>query len=383
MQVGFQYRSSELEDSGRIVQDADLNVHLALDLGTAQMIGYESHLPGGFYAKWKKNVKTMAAATKQTTILVNSNYILDTEFIYARVFDLMALSRDTISIENLFCYELAPHPTSLFDDCGQMRNTAKSSLETKMQEQCSIRNTERPEVWTILWLVSPAKISTFIDGVVADIQRRLNNVQVLHIVFDRYYALSTKSSCRSLRQKGFSRIFTLTEGTPLPKQATVLNVSSNKEQLIRMIVSKLCSMSFLPGNQVIITGPDPRPIEIGVGPRPTEITHEEADIIMTHHMINEALKGHSRIRVVSDNTDVFLLLSYHLYMRTNNIPEDTQVSMEAVSGSRTVININEVVKKHSKIIPNILGAHALSGCDTVSSFFSIEVHIVQKYIFIC
>ena len=69
--------------SGRIVQDADLNVHLALDLGTAQMIDYESHLPGGFYAKLKKNVKTMAAATKQTTRLGNSEYILDTEFIYA------------------------------------------------------------------------------------------------------------------------------------------------------------------------------------------------------------------------------------------------------------------------------------------------------------
>ena len=115
----------------RIVQDADLNVHLALDLGTAQMIDYESHLPGGFYAKLKKNVKTMAVATNQTTRLGNSNYILDTEFIYARVIGLMASSKDTIAIENLFYYELAPHPTSLFDDCGQMRNTAKSILKNK------------------------------------------------------------------------------------------------------------------------------------------------------------------------------------------------------------------------------------------------------------
>ena len=45
--------------------------------------------------------------------------------------------------------------------------------------------------------------------------------------------------------------------------------------------------------------------------------------------------------------------------------------MEADFGSRTIININDVVKKHSKIIPNILGAHALSGCNTVSYFFSI------------
>ena len=65
-------------------------------------------------------------------------------------------------------------------------------------------------------------------------------------------------------------------------------------------------------------------------------------------------------------------------MRINNIPEDTQVSMETVSGSRTVMNINDVVKKHSKIIPNILGAHSLSGCDTVSSFSSIGKSAVFK-----
>ena len=101
-------------------------------------------------------------------------------------------------------------------------------------------------------------------------------------------------------------------------------------------------------------GPDPRPIEICVGPRQTGITDEEADVIMIHHMIDKALKGHSRIQVVPDDTDVFFLLSYHLHMRTNNISEDSQVSMEAVSGSRAVININDVVEKQSKILPNIL-----------------------------
>ena len=81
---------------------------------------------------------------KLTARLGISNYILDSEFIYARVIRLMASSRDTISIENLFSYKLAPHPTSLFDDCGQMRNTTKSILKTKMQVQCGIRNTECP-----------------------------------------------------------------------------------------------------------------------------------------------------------------------------------------------------------------------------------------------
>ena len=84
--------------SDRIVWDADLNVHLALDLATAQMLDYESHLPGGFYTKLKRNVKTMTAAIKQSTRLGCSNYILYTEFIYVRVVGLMASPRENIFI---------------------------------------------------------------------------------------------------------------------------------------------------------------------------------------------------------------------------------------------------------------------------------------------
>lgn len=39
--------------------------------------------------------------------------------------------RENIFIESLFHYELAPHPTSLFDDRVQMRYTAKSILKNK------------------------------------------------------------------------------------------------------------------------------------------------------------------------------------------------------------------------------------------------------------
>ena len=180
----------------------------------------------------------MAAVIKQSTRLGGSHYILDSEFIYARVIGHMVSPRETISMETLFSYEFAPHQTALVDESGEMRNTAKSILKTKMQVQCGIRNKEAPKViiidgcallWTIPWPANPAKVSTFIDKVVANIEGRVDAAQVLHIVFDRYFALSTKAVCRSSRQKGFSRIFTLTEEAPLPKQATVLNVSSNKE----------------------------------------------------------------------------------------------------------------------------------------------------------
>ena len=45
--------------------------------------------------------------------------------------------------------------------------------------------------------------------------------------------------------------------------------------------------------------------------------------------------------------------------------------MESTSGKRTVININETVKKHAQIVPSILPAHTLSGCDSVPQLFAI------------
>jgi hypothetical protein len=97
-------------------------------------------------------------------------------------------------------------------------------------------------------------------------------------------------------------------------------------------------------------------------------------------MITEALKGHSKIHVVSDDTDVFLILAYHLCMLTNNLPKDTYVTMEGFSGRRAIISINDVVKKQGKILPKILGNHALSGCNTVFSFAGIGKATVFKKI---
>ena len=95
-------------------------------------------------------------------------------------------------------------------------------------------------------------------------------------------------------------------------------------------------------------------------------------------MIQEAAAGHSPIRVISDDTDVLLIFAHHLHAHTNNLPHTVQVPMEECSGSHAIIDVNEVVKHHAAVIPNLLGAHALSGCDIVSSFVGIGKAIVLK-----
>ena len=95
--------------------------------------------------------------------------------------------------------------------------------------------------------------------------------------------------------------------------------------------------------------------------------HEEADVNIIKQAMKCAEEGKSPIKVVCDDTDVFVLLaSYvHKYAVKENI------LMESFSDSRALININQTAKKHSDIMPSIIAAHALSGCDSVPKMHRI------------
>ena len=101
---------------------------------------------------------------------------------------------------------------------------------------CGLRNRQLPKVvildgctllWTVPWPASPAKMSEFINAAVNNIMEKMDTI--LHVVFDRYFTNSTKSGCWTSRQKGLSCLYKLTEESPHPQQAIVLNVSANKK----------------------------------------------------------------------------------------------------------------------------------------------------------
>lgn len=145
-----------------------------------------------------------------------------------------------------------------------------------------------------------------------------------------------------------------------------------------MIVDRLSAMEPPEGKQIIITGTDLHPVCKGVGPLQTAVHHEETDVLMAYHMIQEATNGHKSIRVVSDDTDVLVILAHHLYSRTNGLPEDLVLTMETCTSSKPVIDVGEIVRIHKNIMPNLLCAHAFTGCDTVSSFSGIGKLTVLK-----
>ena len=71
--------------------------------------------------------------------------------------------------------------------------------------------------------------------------------------------------------------------------------------------------------------------------------------------------------VVADDTDVFALLVHFRHASLIGNP----VFIQSPKKERTVIDIDATVEKNFSIIPGLLAAHALTGCDTVASYYGI------------
>ena len=78
-------------------------------------------------------------------------------------------------------------------------------------------------------------------------------------------------------------------------------------------------------------------------------------------MLKAVAEGAQTIRILSDDTDVFV----HLVYWTSRMRVVANIQMEKWNGD--VLDINETVQRSGpRKCSQYLGIHALSGCDTVS-----------------
>ena len=89
-------------------------------------------------------------------------------------------------------------------------------------------------------------------------------------------------------------------------------------------------------------------------------SHDEADVTMISYVLDAASHDKGVIRVVSDDTDVFVLLVYWVYLKHL----DSNVQVERWDG--TVLDINATCANLGPKCLQLLGMHALSGRDTTS-----------------
>ena len=123
--------------------------------------------------------------------------------------------------------------------------------------------------------------------------------------------------------------------------------------------------------RLVVTGEGPVPIELTkatkIQHQDMKTTHEEADNILAQQMVISARQPNNGVCVVSDDTDVFVLLLY-IYAKYD-LPGF--VIMLSPVKDRATIDIKSNVSANKDIILDLPAAHALSGSDTTACHYGI------------
>ena len=87
--------------------------------------------------------------------------------------------------------------------------------------------------------------------------------------------------------------------------------------------------------------------------------------------------GPGKAVVISDDTDVFVLLLH--FISTGDIKANVLMQPTSTDSDK-VIDITTTCHAHISIMPNILAAHTLAGCETMGSYFrDWKVHSNQSF----
>ena len=113
----------------------------------------------------------------------------------------------------------------------------------------------------------------------------------------------------------------------LPPQKVLLAVTYNKVQLVDVIMETLLAQKQLSStiHKLVDTGRDPVPVELchglTIGREDLRNAHEEAVVIIIHQMLSivESSTNDISISVISDDTDVFVLLIHFYHDDGSNI----------------------------------------------------------------
>ena len=359
--------------TGKIIDHPSVNVDGAVEHGKMALDRYKEKLPEGFYDTIPKVVQNMSSVKKH--VKIGESKVINTELVYARAMALNSSDRE-VDTDNLLAYELSPLPTSMFADDGQMRQSVKSNLKKSLAVEVD------PSVLTesidfffldgcaILWAI-PWPHDTRVQDYITNFRSHLSGYLKkgdVYLVFDRYITNSTKEHTRNSRDKAASRKYSLTSTSQLPSRTVTLTVAANKAQLIDLICEDFEINPDGLDNTLYITGKAmvPSMIHNGNASRCINMatTQEEADTIIIQQL---ARLRYGTALVVADDTDIFLLLLNFV----NDKSITCKVFMSAAAHGKAIIDIAASVVKHKAIIPNLLAAHALTGCDTVAATFGI------------
>jgi hypothetical protein len=326
------------------VASNEVNVADSFDIGEQMSSKFISGLPDGFFDPISTPIKTMNILRKHfkgDKVMP----VIDLENIFLRL--LLIGQRRQIDLESLFSYELCSVPPSLIDEHGCLRKGNKSMLVKRLSvvdispAAAEILIVDISQLfYQIVWPHGGTA-----SDLIASIQGRLNGYASIQkiIVFDKYNDVSAKDHERFRRAGDFGVDYDLSIASPLPKRDAIMKSKSNKKRLAGVLGT------FNLGDNATMETKDDGAYD-----------HDEADITMVSYVLESARNGKKVIRVLSDDTDVFILLVYWIYREHL----ESKVQMERWDG--TVLDINSTCINLGPKCLQLLGMHALTGCDTTS-----------------
>lgn len=114
---------------------------------------------------------------------------------------------------------------------------------------------------------------------------------------------------------------------------------------------------------MVVTGQNPAPTGIsqkGISFRQDlKNNHEEADSIVVAQAFHAAAEEGKHIRVVTDDTDVYIMLLYHYYSQSLTV----LMILLPTKSERTITDVRATVDRLGALYLELLPTHSLSGCD--------------------
>ena len=343
------YQSSDLVNIvNRKVADKSINVVDTVSIGEEMSLDFVKSLPDGFYNRLTNRVKTME--TMKRGVVVGEKTVYDMEALFSRLL-IFGQSRN-INLATVFEYELCAVPPSIIDEFGILRKGSKAQLVKKL----AVVSTEpsNPDyvivdagqlLYHIVW-PSGGTVSTIATSMATKLQPY--NALPTTVVFDRYGKVSAKDHERERRATDVcAGTYNLTLTSPLPNREVIMKSKANK----RLLSCLLCTCTLAPN--ILMVGEDE-----GL------FNHEEEDVLMVSYMIAAVRDGRKVIRILSDDTDVFVILIF--WVRKLSIK--ALVQTEKWDG--TVLHINDIVAALGDRSLQLIGMYAVTGCDTVSYPFN-------------
>ena len=290
-----------------------------------------------------------------------------------------------MDLRELLKHELGLFPWSLASTDGSLAKTNKAALSKLLEDGVQCLTSIPPNTTAVIidamamlqmFTRVPDRFADLAEMLLTEILVLTRTATRVDFVADQYPDLSIKNTERSKRGREGQVLFAISSREqPCPRQwKKFMSNGTNKTRLMHNLVSEWSTRKYaekIGARTLYVThGNNCTKIEVVDGTTVPSVAsqlcsnQEEADTRMFLHAHHASSCGHTSVAIRSSDTDVEVLACYH--------QANISASITLISGTRCRSRLISVPSLCQQLGPEICqllpGLHALTGCDTVSTF---------------